>query len=129
MEREQTAYRPLLPLEGALPADPQPSPLRLLRGCIAMPFTAGVRAVASRHRLADAVKGGELSGTAADSGGPGQPKADRKLRLVRGLILMPFLMYPPFPQTKYPPQSIPPFRAQAYPPQLEGPPSERGSIR
>ena len=48
MEREQSAYRSVLPLAGALPADPQPSPLRLLRGCIAMPFTAGVRAVASR---------------------------------------------------------------------------------
>ena len=54
MEREQTAYRSVLPLTGALAADREPIPLHLVRGCIAMPFTAGVRAVASSHRLADA---------------------------------------------------------------------------
>ena len=37
------AYRILLPLLGAVPADPEPTPLRLVRGCIAMPFTADVR--------------------------------------------------------------------------------------
>ena len=49
IEREQTAYRSLLPLAGAVLADPEPTPLRLVRGCIAMPFTADVRAVASRR--------------------------------------------------------------------------------
>ena len=34
---------------------------RLERGCIAMVFTARVAADACMHRLADAVKGGELS--------------------------------------------------------------------
>ena len=37
MEREQTAYRSLLPLAGAVLADPEPTPLRLVRGCIAVP--------------------------------------------------------------------------------------------
>ena len=53
MEREQTAYRSHLHLAGAVLADPEPSSLRLVRGCIAVPFTADVRAVASRDRLAD----------------------------------------------------------------------------
>ena len=34
---------------------------RLVRGCIALAFTACVLAVACSQRLADAVKGGELS--------------------------------------------------------------------
>ena len=34
---------------------------RLVRGCIAMAFTARVGAVACSHLIADAVKGGELS--------------------------------------------------------------------
>ena len=46
MEREQTAYRSLLPLSGAVLADPEPMPSRLVRGCIALAFTASVRAVA-----------------------------------------------------------------------------------
>ena len=33
---------------------------RLVRGCIALAFTASVLAVACSHRLADAVKGGQL---------------------------------------------------------------------
>ena len=88
MERRQTAYRSLLPLEGAVLADPEPIPLRLVRGCIAVPFTADVRAVASRDRLADAVKGAASLlhdagdgtranrvqiATAAGRGGPGRP--------------------------------------------------------
>ena len=64
MEREHTAHRTLLPLSGPVLADPEPTQLRLVRGCIAVPFTAHVRAVASRDRLADAVKGGELCYTA-----------------------------------------------------------------
>ena len=46
MEREQTAYRSLLPLSGAVLADPERMPSRLVRGCIALAFTASVRAVA-----------------------------------------------------------------------------------
>ena len=49
MEREQTAYRSLLPLAGAVLADPEPTQLCLVRGCISVPFTADVRAVASRR--------------------------------------------------------------------------------
>ena len=46
MEREQTAYRSLLPLSGAVLADPERMPSRLVRGCIALAVTASVRAVA-----------------------------------------------------------------------------------
>ena len=42
-------------------ADPEPMPSRLVRGCIALAFTACVLAVACSHGLADAVKGGKLS--------------------------------------------------------------------
>ena len=42
-------------------ADPEPMQARLVRGCIAMAFTARVGAVACSHLIADAVKGGELS--------------------------------------------------------------------
>ena len=52
MEREQTAYRSLLPLAGAVLADPEPTKLCLVRGCIAVPFTADVRAVASKRGTA-----------------------------------------------------------------------------
>ena len=104
MEHKQTAYRLLLPLAGAVLADPEPTPLRLVRGCIAVPFTADVRAVASRDRLADAVNGGELcymtlamerEQTAYRLLLPlaGAVLADREptpLRLVRGCISMPF---------------------------------------
>ena len=41
-------------------ADPEPMLSRLVRGCIALAFTAGVHAVATSHRLADPVKGSEL---------------------------------------------------------------------
>ena len=61
MEREQRAYSSLLPLAGAVLADPEPMPSRLKRGCIALTFTACVLAVACSHCLADTVKGGELS--------------------------------------------------------------------
>ena len=46
---------------GAVLADPEPMLARLVRGCIALAFTACVLAVACSHRLADTVKGGELS--------------------------------------------------------------------
>ena len=47
----------------AVLADPERMLARLVRGCIALAFTAGVRAVATSRRLADAVKGGKLSYT------------------------------------------------------------------
>ena len=61
MEHEPIVYRSLLTLPEAVVADPEPMLFRLARSCIALAFTAGVRAVACVHRLADAVKGGELS--------------------------------------------------------------------
>ena len=45
MEREQTTYSSLLMVAGTVLADPEPMLARLLRGCIALAFTAGVRAV------------------------------------------------------------------------------------
>ena len=53
----------LLTLAGVVLADPEPTLARLVRGCIALAFTAGVRAVATSHRLGevDPVKGSELS--------------------------------------------------------------------
>ena len=46
MEREQTAYRSLLPLSRSVLADPEPMTSRLVRGYIALAFTASVRALA-----------------------------------------------------------------------------------
>ena len=48
-------------MAGVVPADPEPIPARLVRGYIALAFTACVPA--RNHRLADTVKGGELSYT------------------------------------------------------------------
>ena len=56
MEREQTTYSSQLMVAGAVLADPEPMPARLIRGCIALAFTACVLAVACSHRLADTVK-------------------------------------------------------------------------
>ena len=61
MEREPTAYRSLLMVAGAVLAGLEPMPSRRVRGCIAMAFTTCVPAGQSSHRLADTVKGGELS--------------------------------------------------------------------
>ena len=61
LQREPTAYRSLLMVAGAVLADPEPMLARLVRGCIALAFTACVLAVACSHRRADAVKGGELN--------------------------------------------------------------------
>ena len=61
MEHEQLAHGSLLPLAGAVLAIPEPMLSRLVRGCIALAFTACVHAVASSDRLADTVKGSELS--------------------------------------------------------------------
>ena len=48
-------------LTGAVLADPQPMRARLVRGCIAMVFTASVPADQSSHRRADTVKDDKLS--------------------------------------------------------------------
>ena len=61
LQLEPTAYSSLLIVAGAVLADPGPMPARLVRGCIALAFTACVLAVACSHCLADTVKGGELS--------------------------------------------------------------------
>ena len=61
MEREQIVYSLLLTLAGAVLTAPEPMLARVVRGCIALAFTACVLAVACIHRLADPVKGGELS--------------------------------------------------------------------
>ena len=58
MEREHTACSSLLRLMGAVLADAEPMPARMVRGCIALAFTARVHA--RNHRLADTVKGCEL---------------------------------------------------------------------
>ena len=63
MQREGIVYSLLLQLTGMLRAGPEPIPSRLVRGCIALAFTACVLAVACSHCLADTVKGGELSHT------------------------------------------------------------------
>ena len=51
----------LLMVAGVVLANPEPMLSRLVRGCIALAFTAGVHAVATSHRLADPIKGSELS--------------------------------------------------------------------
>ena len=61
LQRELTAYRSLPMMAGAVLADPEPMPSRLVRGCIALVFTASVPADQSSRRLADPVKGSELS--------------------------------------------------------------------
>ena len=62
MEREQIACSSLLRLLGAVLADPEPMPVRLVRGCIALAFAACVPA--RNHRLADdTVQGNELGYT------------------------------------------------------------------
>ena len=58
MERERIASSSLLALAGAVLAEPEPMPVRMVRGCIALAFTARVHA--RNHRLADTVKGCEL---------------------------------------------------------------------
>ena len=82
---EQIAYSSLLPLAGPVLADPEPMLPRLVRGCIALAFTAGVRAVATSHRLADPVKGGELSYMALAL--EREPTAYRSLMTRAGVVL------------------------------------------
>ena len=50
LQRERTAYSSLLMVAGAVLADPEPMLARLVRGCIALAFTACVLAVACSHR-------------------------------------------------------------------------------
>ena len=61
MLREQSTYRSLLTRDRAVLADAEPMLSRLVRGCIALAFTACVLAVACSHHLAATVKGGQLS--------------------------------------------------------------------
>ena len=56
VQREHDAYRSLLMLAGAVLPHPEPMLARLIRGCIAMAFTARVAAVALHCRLQDAAK-------------------------------------------------------------------------
>ena len=51
LQREPTAYRSLLMVAGAVLADPEPMLARLVRGCIALAFTACVPADQSSHSL------------------------------------------------------------------------------
>ena len=85
MEREQIVYSSLLTLVGAVLADPEPMLARLVRGCIALAFTACVLAVACSHRLADTVKGGELSYMALAL--QREQTAYRSLLMVSGAVL------------------------------------------
>ena len=50
-------------MAGVVPADPEPMPSRLIRGCIALAFTACVPTRNHIALVADTVKGGELSYT------------------------------------------------------------------
>ena len=61
MQREQTTSRTLLLPAGAVLADPEPMLARLVRGCIALAFTACVAVAACSHRLAHTFKGNQLS--------------------------------------------------------------------
>ena len=61
LQREPTAYCSLLMVAGTVPADPERMLARLVHSCIALAFTACVPADQSSHRLADIIKGGELS--------------------------------------------------------------------
>ena len=53
IEREQSRCRSLLMVAGAVLVDPEPMLSRLVRGCIALAFTACVLAVACMHHLAE----------------------------------------------------------------------------
>ena len=64
MQREGIVNSSLRKLTGAVLAGHEPILSRLVRRCIALAFTACVLAIACSHRLADTVKGGELSYTA-----------------------------------------------------------------
>ena len=61
MKCEPIVYSSLLTLAGVVLVDSEPILARLVFGCIALAFTAGVRAVATSHRRADPIKGSKLS--------------------------------------------------------------------
>ena len=69
LQREPTAYRSLLMVAGVVLADPEPMLARLVRGCIALAFTACVPAADQSSHCqchANAVKlgrRGQLHGT------------------------------------------------------------------
>ena len=85
MQRDQSTYRSLLALARAVLANPEPMLSRLVRGCIALACTAFVLAVACIHRVADAVKGGELSYMALAM--EREPTAYRSLLMRLGAVL------------------------------------------
>ena len=85
LQREPTAYCSLLMVAGTVLADPELMLARLIRGCIALPFTACVLAVACSHSLADAVKGGELSYMTLEM--EREPTAYRSLLIRLGAVL------------------------------------------
>ena len=76
LQREPAAYRSLLMLAGTVLADPEPMLARLVRGCIALAFTASVLAVACIHRRAGARQGRHGRGLPSPRlriGGPTSP--------------------------------------------------------
>ena len=79
------SFRSLLMRLRTVLADPEPMLARLVRGCIALAFTACVPADQSSHRHADTVKGGELSYMALAL--QREPTAYRSLLMVAGAVL------------------------------------------
>ena len=77
MQREQSTYRSLLARARAVLANPEPMLARLVRGCIALAFTAGVSTVATSHHLADLVKGSKLSHMRHQRCNASNPRTDR----------------------------------------------------
>ena len=69
----------------AICSDPEPMLARLVRGCIALAFTACVLADACSHHLAHTIKGGELSYMALAL--QREPTAYRSLVMVAGAVL------------------------------------------
>ena len=84
LQREPNAYRSQLMVAGAV-LPPEPMLARLIRGCIALAFTATVPADQSSHRLADIIKSGELSYMALEI--EREQTAYRLLRMVAGVVV------------------------------------------
>ena len=82
LKYEPAAYRSLLMVAGAVLADPEPMLARLVRGCIALAFTACVLAVACSHSRQGH---GELSYMALAL--QYEPAAYRSLLMVAGAVL------------------------------------------
>ena len=85
LEREATTCRSLLMVAGAIRAGLEPMLARLVRGFIALAFTACVLAVACSHRLADTINGGKLSYMALAM--QREPTAYRSLLMVAEAVL------------------------------------------